>query len=114
MITALGYIGVRSDRLSDWSDFASGLLGMQRIDRAGKQLAFRMDDRHQRVVVTGEPGDALAFLGWEVQSSAALDTYDSNPASTPSPSSIPCSFAPLIGRSFTAPRSSRACSTVST
>ena len=53
MITALGYIGVRSDRLSDWSDFASGLLGMQGIDRAGKQLAFRMDNRHQRLLITG-------------------------------------------------------------
>ena len=34
-IKALGYLGVRSDRLDDWSDFAGRLLGMQKIDRGG-------------------------------------------------------------------------------
>ncbi|MEM9062080.1 MAG: VOC family protein [Pseudomonadota bacterium] len=74
-ITALGYLGVRSDRLEDWGDFAGGLLGMQRIDRAGHQLAFRMDDRQQRLVVTNEPGDALAYMGWEVLGADDLDTF---------------------------------------
>ena len=50
-ICALGYLGVRADRLEDWSNFAAGHLGMQRIDRGGSQLAFRMDDLHQRLVV---------------------------------------------------------------
>ena len=72
-ITALGYIGVRSDRIEDWGAYASGLLGMQRIDRARTQLAFRMDDRTQRLIVADEPGDTLAWLGWEVASAKALD-----------------------------------------
>lgn len=72
-INALGYLGMRSDRLSDWSSFASGLLGMQQIDRGGKQLAFRMDDRQQRLVVSDEPGDTLAFMGWEVDTPEDLD-----------------------------------------
>ena len=62
-INALGYIGIRSDLLEDWSQFAGGLLGMQRVDRAGKQLAFRMDDRMQRLIVADEPGETLAFCG---------------------------------------------------
>ena len=74
-ITALGYLGIRSDRLTDWSDFAGGLLGMQRIDRAGKQVAFRMDDLHQRLVVSDEPGETLAFMGWEVDSAGDLDVF---------------------------------------
>ena len=74
-INALGYLGIRSDRLTDWSDFAGGLLGMQRIDRAGKQMAFRMDDLHQRLVVSDEPGETLAFMGWEVETSCDLDTF---------------------------------------
>ncbi len=74
-ITGLGYLGVRSDRLGDWSEFATALLGMQQIDRAGKQLAFRMDDRKQRLVVTDEPGDALACMGWEVGDKGDLDDY---------------------------------------
>ena len=74
-VTALGYLGVRSDKLEDWSAFAGGLLGMQAIDRGGKALAFRMDDRMQRLLVSDEPGDTLAFMGWEVESKADLDAY---------------------------------------
>ena len=74
-LTALGYIGVRSTRLDDWNSYATGLLGMQRVDRAGAVRAFRMDDRQQRLIVTGEEeGEGLAFLGWEVADAAALDT----------------------------------------
>lgn len=74
-ISALGYLGVRSDRLDDWSDFAGRLLGMQKIDRGGKAMAFRMDDRVQRLLVSDEPGDTLAFLGWEVADADDLDDY---------------------------------------
>lgn len=72
-ISALGYLGIRSDRMEDWGQFATGLLGMQRIDRGGKQVAFRMDDRHQRLVVSDEPGETLAFMGWEVETAGDLD-----------------------------------------
>jgi 2,3-dihydroxybiphenyl 1,2-dioxygenase len=72
-LTALGYIGVRSARLNDWSSYATGLLGMQQVDRAGGVRAFRMDDRKQRLVVTGEQGEGLAFLGWEVADAAGLE-----------------------------------------
>jgi 2,3-dihydroxybiphenyl 1,2-dioxygenase len=74
-INALGYLGVRTDRLDDWSDFAGGLLGMQEVDRGGKSTAFRMDDRRQRLLVSNEPGEALAFLGWEVEHRDDLRDY---------------------------------------
>ena len=73
MITALGYLGVRTDRLPDWSDYARRQLGMQAVDRGAGQVAFRMDDRKQRLIVTAEPGDALAYMGWEVADAASLD-----------------------------------------
>ncbi|MDO8877059.1 MAG: VOC family protein [Pseudolabrys sp.] len=74
-IAALGYIGVRSDKLDDWSDFAGNLLGMQKIDRGGRALAFRMDDKAQRLIVADEPGETLAFMGWEVEQRSDLDLY---------------------------------------
>jgi len=74
-INALGYLGVRSDKLDDWSAFAGKLLGMQKIDRGGKALAFRMDDRMQRLLVSDEKGDTLAFMGWEVEHADDLQTY---------------------------------------
>ena len=73
MITALGYLEVRTDRLRDWSDYAGGQLGMQEVERGTGQVAFRMDDRRQRLIVTAEPGTALACMGWEVADAAALD-----------------------------------------
>lgn len=74
-ICALGYLGVRSDKLEDWGDFAGKLLGMQKIDRGSKALAFRMDDRMQRLLVSDEPGDTLAFMGWEVEHRDDLQDY---------------------------------------
>lgn len=72
-ITALGYLGVRTQRLDDWRAYATGQIGLQQIDRGGQQIAFRMDNRQQRLVVSDEPGDPLAFIGWEVDSGAGLD-----------------------------------------
>jgi hypothetical protein len=46
---------------------------MQQVDRAGAVRAFPMDDRKQRLIVTGDDGDRLGFLGWEVADAAALD-----------------------------------------
>src|SRR5262249_47735948 len=43
-ITALGYVGIQSSRLDDWAQLATGLLGMQQVDRGGALRAFRMDD----------------------------------------------------------------------
>ncbi|MBN8986626.1 MAG: VOC family protein [Rhizobiales bacterium] len=74
-INALGYLGIRSDKLEAWSDFAGRLLGMQKIDRTAGQLAFRMDDRIQRLIVADEPGETLAFMGWETEFRADLDRY---------------------------------------
>ena len=46
---------------------------MQQVDRGGAVRAFRMDDRKQRLVVTGDEGEGLGFLGWEAADAAALD-----------------------------------------
>jgi catechol 2,3-dioxygenase-like lactoylglutathione lyase family enzyme len=73
-ITALGYVGISSAKLDDWSALATGLLGMQQVDRAKAVRAFRMDDRKQRLFIdrTIEPGTQV--FGWEVANAAALDS----------------------------------------
>ena len=50
-----------------------GLLGLQRIDKTRSTLAFRMDDRKQRLVVDADGGEGIGFFGWEVADAAALD-----------------------------------------
>lgn len=72
-ITALGYIGISSSQIDQWSRMATGLLGMQQVDRGAKMRAFRMDDRKQRLIVDGGSDAGLAVMGWEVPSTAELD-----------------------------------------
>ncbi len=72
-IQALGYVGVRAKALDDWASFGTRYLGMQLVDRSASTLAFRMDDRRQRLMVD-QAGDAGAgFFGWEVENGAALE-----------------------------------------
>jgi 2,3-dihydroxybiphenyl 1,2-dioxygenase len=70
---ALGYVGVRAKDLGDWASYGSGLLGLQRIDKSRSTLAFRMDDRKQRIIVDVDGGEGIGFFGWEVADAAALD-----------------------------------------
>src|SRR5580693_9451095 len=70
---ALGYVGVRAKDLADWASYGSGLLGLQRIDKSRSTLAFRMDDRKQRLVVDQSDGEGVSVFGWEVTDRAALD-----------------------------------------
>ena len=62
-INALSYIGVNSDKLEDWSDYSQKCLGMQMIDRGKGALSFKMDHQKQRLAITGDTGDSLAFVG---------------------------------------------------
>ncbi|MEI8150233.1 MAG: VOC family protein [Hyphomicrobiales bacterium] len=72
-IQALGYLGVRAKDLGDWSSYGTGLLGLQRIDRSRTSLAFRMDDRKQRIVVDADGGEGIGFFGWELSDASALE-----------------------------------------
>jgi 2,3-dihydroxybiphenyl 1,2-dioxygenase len=73
LIQALGYVGVRTKTLDDWATFGSAFLGMQRIDKSRTSLAFRMDDRKQRLLVDADGGEGIGCMGWEVADAAALD-----------------------------------------
>jgi 2,3-dihydroxybiphenyl 1,2-dioxygenase len=70
---ALGYVGIRAKDLGDWASYGAGLLGLQRVDRSRSTLAFRMDDRKQRLIVDADGGEGIGFFGWEVANAGALD-----------------------------------------
>jgi 2,3-dihydroxybiphenyl 1,2-dioxygenase len=70
---ALGYVGIRAKDLGDWTSYGSGLLGLQRVDKTRASVAFRMDDRKQRIIVDADGGEGIGFFGWEVADAAALD-----------------------------------------
>ena len=73
-IQALGYLGIGTERLDDWTNFATNWLGMQPVDRGAGTRAFRMDDRKQRLVVDRALPEGQRYFGWEVADAAALDT----------------------------------------
>src|SRR6516162_9478163 len=72
-IEALGYIGVRAKDVGDWASYGENFLGLQAIDKSRSTLAFRMDDRKQRLVVDADGGAGIGFFGWEAADAAALD-----------------------------------------
>jgi 2,3-dihydroxybiphenyl 1,2-dioxygenase len=72
-LQALGYVGIRTKKLEDWSAYATRFLGLQLVERSRNALAFRMDDRKQRIVVEAEQGEGPSFYGWEVENAKALD-----------------------------------------
>jgi 2,3-dihydroxybiphenyl 1,2-dioxygenase len=72
-IQALGYAGFGSAALDDWRQFGTGLVGLQAVERGNSLLAFRMDDRKQRIVIDRSLGEGARFFGWEVADAADLD-----------------------------------------
>ncbi|HEV7876462.1 VOC family protein [Bradyrhizobium sp.] len=72
-LQALGYVGFGSSDLDDWRQFGTGLVGLQAVERTSSLLAFRMDDRKQRIVIDRSLPEGERFFGWEVADAAALD-----------------------------------------
>src|SRR6201995_2580532 len=72
-LQALGYVGFGSSDLDDWRQFGTGLVGLQAVERSSSLLAFRMDDRKQRIVIDRSLPEGERFFGWEVADAAALD-----------------------------------------
>ena len=72
-VQALGYAGFGSAALDDWRQFGTGLVGLQAVERSNSLLAFRMDDRKQRIVIDRAMPEGARFFGWEVADAAALD-----------------------------------------
>jgi 2,3-dihydroxybiphenyl 1,2-dioxygenase len=72
-LQALGYVGFGSAALDDWRQFGTGLVGLQAVERSPSLLAFRMDDRKQRIVVDRSMGEGERFFGWEVADAGALE-----------------------------------------
>src|SRR5258706_8335886 len=72
-VTALGYVRARAKDLGDWASYGPGLLGLQRVDKTRSTMAFRMDDRKQRIIVNADGGEGIEVFGWEVRDAAALE-----------------------------------------
>src|SRR5215813_6877420 len=72
-VESLGYVRARAKDIDDWASYGPGLLGLQRVDKSRSTIAFRMDDRKQRIIVNGDGGEGIDVFGWEVKDAAALE-----------------------------------------
>ena len=72
-VQALGYLGVRAQTLEDWVSYGTHLLGLQLADQSRSSLAFRMDDRKQRLLVAADEAEDGAFFGWEMADAEAVE-----------------------------------------
>jgi len=72
-LQALGYVGFGSAALEDWRQFGTHLVGLQAVERSPSLLAFRMDDRKQRIIVDRSMAEGERFFGWEVRDADALE-----------------------------------------
>jgi len=71
LVQALGYVGLPGTDLEGWTEYGTRFLGLQLAARTGNGLAFRMDERAQRIVIRAN--EAAPIFGWEVADAAALD-----------------------------------------
>ena len=72
LLQSLGYIGVKTERLEEWSAFAKDLLGMQ-VDRPSKQrISIRVDDNAQRLFIDDDRDENVSVMGWEVADADTL------------------------------------------
>jgi 2,3-dihydroxybiphenyl 1,2-dioxygenase len=74
-VSSLGYIGIAATDLAAWRRFASGVLAMEAGEGPRGGLALRMDEKWARLLIEPSERDGLAFFGWEVADSAALDRF---------------------------------------
>jgi 2,3-dihydroxybiphenyl 1,2-dioxygenase len=70
-IDALGYAGFHSSDLDQWKTYGTKFLGMQIARESSAELALRMDDRKQRILIHDDT-DRRPVLGWEVANEPAL------------------------------------------
>src|SRR5262245_45457427 len=103
-IQSLGYVGIRTKSLEDWTTYGSQFLGMQVVDQSRSTLALRMDDRKQRVVITEDGGEGPAFCGWEAADAAAQDAVEAAAGGRPAAPGGRCRASPARSPTSSASR----------
>ena len=74
-ITSLSYLGINSEKIEDWLEFATKILGMQVTEKCKNSYSFRMDNQKQRISVNYEKDSWKLLIGLEVNSLKDLESY---------------------------------------
>ncbi|MEX0729794.1 MAG: VOC family protein [Aquisalimonadaceae bacterium] len=73
-VVALGYLGLESNKLSEWKEFGNDVLGLSLRDHTADDAAvyFSMDEYLYRLAVHPGEKEGLAYIGFEVEDKSAL------------------------------------------
>lgn len=72
-IRSLGYLRLTSNKLEEWGEFATTILGMMPVSNAGSETRFfRIDEYAHRLAVTGGPESRVEAMGYEVGNAEEL------------------------------------------
>lgn len=73
-VSRLAYIGANAKDLDSWRKYSDEILGLETgLESNDKLLYLRYDDRHHRLSIHAADNDDIAYLGWEVANSNALE-----------------------------------------
>ena len=103
LLQSLGYVGVETTRLDEWRVFGPRIMGLEVADATASSLAFRMDDRKQRILVDQGSADGAVFYGWR---SPTATRWNGSPPGWTGPAS---GWRPCRGRRPTDARWGAAC-----
>ena len=74
-VTELGYVGLNVSNMESWKEFATSVVGLEALDEGeGDRIYLRMDYWHHRLVLHASDEDDLAYMGWRVADSDALQS----------------------------------------
>lgn len=74
-VTELGYVGLNVSNVESWKEFATSVVGLEALDEdEGDRIYLRMDYWHHRLVLHASDEDDLAYMGWRVADSDALQS----------------------------------------
>jgi 2,3-dihydroxybiphenyl 1,2-dioxygenase len=71
-ILGLGYVGIESPHVEDWSEYGPQVLGFGLAPSLPGTVLLRMDERHHRIAIHAGERDQLAYLGWELRNRPAF------------------------------------------
>src|SRR5205807_3226577 len=71
-ILGLGYVGIESPNVEEWSEYGPQVLGFGLAPSERGTVLLRMDERHHRIAVRHGERDQLSYLGWELRNRPAF------------------------------------------
>jgi len=71
-ILGLGYVGIESPNVEEWSEYGPQVMGFGLAPSEQGTVLLRMDERHHRIAIRHGERDQLAYLGWELRNRPAF------------------------------------------